>query len=798
MSNFEWHTEDEYGWDDEPQQQNSAETNPRRRILSALLLLFIVATAAFFVYRQAQATVQEAVTETETELAATVALFNRAAATGDLELMRSLLSGADPEWARDMQLRAGSENLLDRSLFGMALVSAEPRATNISLSPDLFSAQVTSTVAYAIDVGNGLTETVLLDQPAIYRQGETRWLLAPPEDTAYWGDARLRYPDIGSVTMAQRDHEIIDRLLADIDIIHKRICAGESVCLKGNPTYSFSTSPSVAMTVQPLIDWSLEPPLVTLPTPSLTGLPTTELAYEALLAGYARIMIRANLQHALSSEMACCTQTLQFDALLDQLLAQHGLIADSFSAENYRSAFEYADAGFQARSFNRGTPYTSDELIATRIWLDYAADTLGVTYFDMLRLLPTANDAGHWVQQMAAFRTPNVFTTPADTFMDAHFESYRQHLSQLIPLEASLPPDLTLPQISWACDEETGSTLYTPDGQSTYFQDRIELIRALPDGSGVWVAFDMFDSLSQSLIPTYLWRNGELTQISDRRLNWLGEVSPDQQQLYLRAPFRTGEGGSAAIYGFFALDLATCHSGDCPLERLLGSPQWSPNEAHTLYLNLENELRVTNANGDTVDEQVGFSAFWQSADSYVFQTSTTEYVRRQIGSAESEAWLSFAEVIAPIGDTVNQTNPYLSLQPHPQDAQTVFATMFGLADERLVAVHNRALGTTQTLPTVSDAHLRKVSPDGNYLLLSRTYRPDGLEFASTLLLVDWQDGQTWRIPDATSQKFHWLDGEETWAAIDQGDFVQVMAPARNYMTLIPAPAANCVSAAIAS
>ena len=283
MTNFEWQTDSDYDWDDQPIVINSAEKSRRLPILLGITFLIILASATL--YWQFRKTINTTTTAVETELTATVTLLYQASQNGDTDLMASLLSGTDEQWAKQIQLHVGDFNLLDRKEFGMQLISAEPTHTEITLSPDLLSAVVTSTIAYAIDVGNGLTETILLEQPAYFRKGKVHWLLAP-FSAEYWGTRLTRDTAFGEAVYYEHDRLLIEKLLRDLNLAFVRQCANRDDIL--------CTEPQIHL------NFSIAPPITALrtsqtgqllPTPTLLGLPTDRISYQALLNGYAKIIL---------------------------------------------------------------------------------------------------------------------------------------------------------------------------------------------------------------------------------------------------------------------------------------------------------------------------------------------------------------------------------------------------------------------------------------------------------------------------------------------------------------------------
>ncbi len=439
MAKFEWQTEDEYGWEDEPQSAGNS-PRPRRRSLMLLLFIGIVAIAGFIFYHQLQNTVTDATADVETEVATTVALFNSAGHKQDVNLLTAMLSGSDETWAQSWQVRAFEDSLLDRSGLGMTLISAEPAATNVVLSPDLNSAEITATIPYAIDIGNGLTTTVLLDQPALYRRGQTRWLRAP-RDVAEWGDQRVREASFGLATYYARDEVVIDRLLSDIGLFYQRVCASASTALCGlngirvrfeadyiNPK---TVSLSDRLPLLSLTD-SAE---LHLPTPSLVGLPTDDTSYDALLAGYARLIAGKALAHSMQQQPVCCDQWLYFEALVEHLLVEHGLSASNINGGSYAAARSTATLSDFSFRYDNPSRFDINQRTSAYIFVTYMRETFpNMNTADLLLQLRENPEGIDWLLHIG-YAEEAESLHPVE-WAELLFENYRTYLDNRIPNEA--------------------------------------------------------------------------------------------------------------------------------------------------------------------------------------------------------------------------------------------------------------------------------------------------------------------------------------------------------------------------
>ncbi|MBK9052119.1 MAG: hypothetical protein IPL78_14785 [Chloroflexi bacterium] len=188
--NFSWQTDEDSHWD-EP--LPGPPTGPRQR--GGWQWLLVIAAAALLIstviYARLQQQVKEATTQAEQDVLAAHQLSQHAAASNDLDLFRSNLSRRDPNWA-DAQRELISEGLfLDRSAFGLrwwgetgiTLTDAAATPTlpiTITLAPDLLSAEIVYEQEYLLTGSATTSETIRLQQTAVYRRGGGRWLRADP------------------------------------------------------------------------------------------------------------------------------------------------------------------------------------------------------------------------------------------------------------------------------------------------------------------------------------------------------------------------------------------------------------------------------------------------------------------------------------------------------------------------------------------------------------------------------------------------------------------------------------------
>ena len=293
----------------------------RRRWLSlAAIGALVVALAAVLVW-QLQRNATEAEARLTTEVAASHNAILEAAANSDNELFVSFLSGSDRDWAEAQQYLARHGSFLDRAAFGLSLTPSATVSPTVSLAPDLRSAELTRPQTYAVAVGNGLTETVTLEQTAVYRLGPDRWLFAPPDD-AFWGETATVGGRYVQVTYPARDAAVAEALARDVDAALAEFCRNlDEACASLHLVLSTNPASLIAYD-RPAGAWTGGSEIV-MPTPTLFGRPTDDAGRRALSRVYAARAISAAAANF--SGWRCCDDALFYGALLDAQLNQLGL-----------------------------------------------------------------------------------------------------------------------------------------------------------------------------------------------------------------------------------------------------------------------------------------------------------------------------------------------------------------------------------------------------------------------------------------------------------------------------------------
>lgn len=324
MSKFEWQTEEDW---EEIAIAESAPKSPRpRRWLWLASLVSLVVLAGYLIYQQVEQRVEEATNTVEQDVLSSLDVLEAANASGDVELVNGILSGRDPAWTDIQRDLIRASLLFDRSAFGLTLIGP-PQVVSTTLSADLLAAQTTLHLDYAIAIGNGLTQTITLEQTAIFRQGARNWLFAPPEEE-FWGDRAEISGSFISVQYPMRDEIISRRLANDLEQKIGELCARMAFdtvnCAGGvRVNLTLATHAGGLLMVKDPELWLQAGHELILPTPTLVGLPINEQAYQALYRGYAMVVLQAFIGERIGWQ--CCNRAALVGALLERQFAELAL-----------------------------------------------------------------------------------------------------------------------------------------------------------------------------------------------------------------------------------------------------------------------------------------------------------------------------------------------------------------------------------------------------------------------------------------------------------------------------------------
>lgn len=297
---FNWETEEDVNWDEEPLLEPVPEKEPSRiswRGFVLILLMLGVLAGGVIWYRVGEQ-IETAETETAVELLTSYDLLTQSAQARDVDLFTSFLSGRSEVWATGQATLVADGVYFDRPTFNLDYIglTEEPEFT---FAPSLMTAEMHTLTAYAFPIGNGITETVVFSQTAVFRRGETKWLYSPP-DAEFWGEGQTIKGQLLHIQYPARDEAVISRLAPHLESKLFEACRSlQVICPEvGQFKLTFSMN---ADSLSP--NFPSDQNNLVLPTPSLLGAPMNEVGYLALQQGYTQQLITALLTPAPSNAL---------------------------------------------------------------------------------------------------------------------------------------------------------------------------------------------------------------------------------------------------------------------------------------------------------------------------------------------------------------------------------------------------------------------------------------------------------------------------------------------------------------
>lgn len=812
---FDWRTGDDLVWDAPGEKVIPAEKRGGREGWRRLLLLLALALLlAWLVGRQVQQRAQQSTADVHRDVAAAHAVAMRAMRAGDGEMLQTVLSGRDPAWTQTQLALTQEGALLARPAFDLPAVQATA-APAITLSPDLQTAEATSAVTYlTVD-----DQPVTLQHTAVYRRGENRWLLAPPQPDFWGGWSTAAFSHL-SLVYPQRDTAVARRLGADINAAVAALCL-QYACAPGWRLQVRLSDEAAALT-PPSLPSLLERPLqVTLPAPTLAGAPLDEAGYALLARAYRRQAATAVLAHAAGYD--CCRHGLFFQALLHRQLANMDLQPWPLTAQDYQRLLLNGRGPAQAaRAWLR--PF-HDEQAWPEVYalIDYLLPQAPAALPQMMRAL---NEAGSFDGWLAAFLPPDAardFDAAALAFVVQRAEAAQP------PQPAALPPaDLLLAchagetgvlrnvRYSFAREQWTAAALAARPGY------RPPLLMPLPQGGG-YVAYLRPLPGEARLARLELWREEErqllLRLPHDEAVLWVVDdrVAPPADLLLLYQV----NGGSSR----YLLDLQQCGPEGCARFELSGAPLWSPDGRQTLLRLAPDSAaqadfafrrwRTRLALGDRLGQAQtvvgeGNSPFWLADGRFGYvrldeDAAGEPLLALVLASAHGGApqrLLTTADLLAAIDEAERPSQLIIQrVTVHPQRPQTLIVTAVGsytqLSPSFVFAATLAADGASLagvTLLLAADSGLaNSFSPDGRWLTVADVRRNSPWR-GSTVYLLDMETGARATLSAGKAPPFVPLwspDGR--WFLQYRDDYLMLFSPQTGAHRVAPHDFSFCFS-----
>jgi hypothetical protein len=833
---FDWQTEDEGGWDDSvPASSGSDDKKPngrqrwRRWLIPAGLLLVVLIAAGWLLNRRIQ-TVTEQV---EADVLVSYELVETAVSEQDKEVFQSLLSGRDEVWVETMVAALAEDELTARWGLGFySLPVTESVTPTIEVAANLLEAEVTTAVPYAIEIGNGLTETVDLAQTAVYRQGINRWLLSPP-DADFWGGARQVEGRYVTLFYPERDQEMAHALLLNLDEKIGQLCV-QIQDINCPDVYHFvvelNTDPAtIANLSMGSAIADADSRHLILPTPTLVGLPVDQTGENALLRGYGQLVVGTVLTDLLAYE--CCGVDLPvylevLKVYFRQLGLQlgPGLAGTAVSTEEFDALLAAGPPKlFENQSLGVETMADLSESQPAAM-VAFAQEELGLEGRDLMQsldMLRTDQPYGDWLRMVSS-------TSLSSSELESAWLSFVYHNSSQAQQE--LPAALPTQDINLLCymGDEARVAFYRyhlADGITELerpLNREVIVMVAMPDDSGLAVWESGF---GDKLTSMFLLVDDEKTTISwDATEEASGpvpmKVDPSRSKLVL-APALIGE----ANYGL--LDVPGCLQEECHLDTLPGYPVWSPDLTHMILLKTnDDQAHMAQARGqlilaDHAGEVIkvigdGYSPFWLDDETFGYVTDASDGRRNailtgKIDQADTEVLLTTADLTA----VTSGTQPLRMIDfvaVHPQNPERLLvvtidaesdeetfdwfkekqpgATFFfyDLEKKETAMIHSFAVD-------IGFLRSYRLSTNGRFLLLGEgaEYRP------TTVHILDTGTGESTILPLQAKflDSIYWYTDfsfDENWLLVMDEGFIHLLLPGTDYQQLLIPTTGKCETA----
>lgn len=858
---FDWQTEEEGGWDDQPWQEKPLlARSPKFPWRAIVVVAVLLAAVGVMVYRQVTRRIDEATTAVESDIFAAHNLLSRAAAGQDAALGKAVLSGRDLGWSQTQT------DLLENGLFyqspelGLRLpedsTAFEPlfredeRFIDLIVAPDLNSAELLYARDFLALTEDGL-ETVTLQQTAVYRRGESRWLLSPPLED-FWGEWQTEELENLTVVYPERDTAVMVELIPMLQQLLADTCATLPELACRDPLrIRFDTDPESLLEVADPANLYDENLRLNLPTPTLVGLPIGKDGYEALRIAYGKNVVSALIGHSLAYN--CCRHAPVYQAILTYQLSELGLSEWPMTPEMYAQLAAdgvYTDVLFPYWGSQDFADLQDENGRYLFAFVDFLVQRQ-MSPVVLIQSMDSRQNFSSWLGEVSeSFLAPSLMANPAQEISrDWWFFTMSQSemlasAEQPIPLPAQDLQIICTDNLDFSMDLQESQLFRYELGSETWQEEYTSLGMAffnpLPRDNGV--ILQLVQATEDQYWETLWWHNGEATQVvtaEDVLSISLGQMDPNGRFLLTYTGLEEDMLPASQL-----VDVDGCQEGSCDSTAMEGTPHWSPNghlmlltdttlfespqymvdgRIITLSPNTPNQvtnlwLRETQA---APDERLkvgeGISPFWLTDTRFGFIRSvpqtylptSQELVVMQLDDLEPQPVLQTAALQAELPES-NRRNPLLMRYAlaHPTNPDLVFIMAATQADDSYifqVDVTTAEVSLLLQLDLSRGEHSLGFSPDGRFLVATGSWWPetsprDGTALFGVLNLVDLETGDqrsilTNNLVYFPSFTFDWsLDGN--WLAFIRDDnVIGLIAPAYDYQQMIFQDAGLCTSLA---
>lgn len=711
---FEWQTEEERAWEETV----AMETEPRRPSRGSWLwvglLLVVAGVGLYFGWRTVQERVEETTELIKNDVRSSHQLARQAARQRDEELFVTLLSGREVGWTE-----AQKERLQRGLLYGntahilyMEQLEANPNS-EVTLNADLTEAVLTAPEPFMLDVGDGLTQTVVMTQTAVYRKGNHRWLLSPPT-AEFWGEQRTVSGQMLIVAYPERDEALVERLAKDIDAILQEMCLTFVTCPpRLMVRLQLATNPDAVLLAADARNYLRGGNELTLPSPTLIGLPVDEAAYQALLRGYASYI--AALVLVETADYDCCEQVRFQQAIVNLQLAELGLRPEPVDTADFIKLVD-SPPDLQRLRFwwNMDEPVTIDETLERDIatgnqflevemysfirFLQNSGEAAPVSLRDMQFSLSRETSFWNWIAAATGYSSEEI------GWVETEWLEYVRQRTREAQAAIRLPDELALPgqDIVALCSRATGLDVQHLDLQSGEWQTVMALelqfgiLAPLPGDEGYMVTAELpQQGESGPLFRSWLVRTGqEPLQVAGSGVDDLVIFPWDYADLEGERFFawRFNPLGNEALMNVL-IDPDSCSADGCEYEPVPGLPLWSPDRASIIY-NSSDELKLyLQRPGEStyVDLGTGQQPTWLDEETFAYmrwrsnQNAQTIIVGT-LDDPEGQVILSpeMLSGLAPGGtDGRGMSLRWMEKDPYDDDRILFIAAPFGRGDSHL-------------------------------------------------------------------------------------------------------------------
>lgn len=859
---FDWQTDEDNDWDDQSWQENTGTTgSPKPPWRTILIIVVLLSVVGVIVYRQVNERLDETTSAAEADIFAAHNLLSRAAANQDGELGKAVLSGRDMGWSR-VQTRLIDDGLFyENPVFGLPLANGaaayEPlfredeRFINLDLEPSLNGAELSYARDYLAFTEDGL-QTVTLQQTAVYRRGETRWLLSPPLE-AFWGAWQLLELENVTYIYPKRDEEIMEQLASDLSSLLTDICAAlpELDC-SPDLQIRFDIDPESLLEAADSANLYNANLRLNLPTPTLVGLPINDDGYEALLYAYVSKMVAAFISYQAAYD--CCSSAPLFQAVLTYQLSELGLAAWPVTQDTQRdlaNAGVHTELVFPFWSATEFTKLSNEESLQLFGFVDFLFNHYAPhwTALELMEHMNSSRTYQSWLLGLSEETAGEAFGALDSISRDWWFYALTQAEAAAV---ARQPISLPAQDLQVGCfnpislEDTPQTTLYRYQlGSDTWREEflypGLAFFNPLPQDDGV--ILQLIEVSEEQYWQTLLWQNGhsvELMNSGDVYAISLGQMDPNGR--FLLSYFGAEE--DQFLPNPLLIDMESCRSGICARTALTQTPHWSPDSQWLLLSDLHLfetgqyrvDGRIISLSPDEFDEisslslraaeadpseavivDQGISPFWISDEQFGYirplpdagRPVSQELVVASIANLEPQTVLTTADLDEALADRI--TSSPLVMQyaiAHPTNQDLLLVMVSTQARESQLMLLNRQtqeISTLFQLDVSRGEHSLGFSPDGRFVVATGSmrreisHREEMLSFGA-MHLYDFETGKEQTVLINTeiffpAFTFDW-SMDSNWLAFTRDkNVIGLMAPAYDYQQMILHEEGDCASLA---